>query len=48
MGYRESCWDDSMKVIGIFGALPGSKELLLLVKEYRGRLNKAKSLTGIE
>ena len=72
-----------MKVVGIFGALPESKELLLLVKEwfgvasetgnnsalykvlgagaptsqerlrplvkeYRGRLNKEKGLTGIE
>ena len=31
-GYRERFWDDSMKVVGIFGALPGSKELLLLVR----------------
>ena len=35
-GYRERFWDDSMKVVGIFGALPESKELLLLVKEWFG------------
>ena len=29
-------WDDAMKAVVIFGALPGSKELLLLVKEWCG------------
>ena len=34
--FLEGYWDDVVKVVGIFGALPGSKELLLLVKEWCG------------